>query len=136
MEIHPNKSACSLQTRDCKRVSGAYLQFTFILALGLLTVLQVPSIISTPQFQEPRLFGENEYSPLDVDLMDASFYLGQDQGVTSTPQNGFFTGSAGIVDFYERYWDNLMLLGNDQLQNPADMQQSGGSQPELGGTPF
>lgn len=90
----------------------------------------------TPQFQEPRLFGENEYSPLDVDLMDASFYLGQDQGITSAPQDGFFAGSAGIVDFYDRYWDNLMLLGDDQLQNPVDMQQSGSSQPEIGGTPI
>lgn len=44
--------------------------------------------------------------------MDASFYLGQD--AISQPHDGFFAGSAGIVDFYDRYWDNLMLLGDDQ----------------------
>lgn len=55
---------------------------------------------------------DHEHSPLDVDLMDATFYLGQDS-LPSTNDTRF-AGSNGVVDFYERYWDNLMLLGGDQ----------------------
>lgn len=63
------------------------------------------------EYQLPSTALDNEHSPLDVDLMDATFYLGQDsQPSTSDPR---FAGSNG-VDFYEKYWDNLMLLGGDQ----------------------
>jgi hypothetical protein len=66
--------------------------------------------------------------------MDATFYLGQDQDPTSQPSGGFFAGSAGIVDFYDRYWDNLMLLGDEQPL--IDIQQSGSNQPGLEGGSF
>lgn len=90
-------------------------------------------MIPTPQSQESQLYGQNEYSPLDVDLMDASFYLGQDEDPTSQPHNGF-AGSSGIVDFYDRYWDNLMLLGDEQPF--IDMQQGGSNQPGPEGSSF
>lgn len=54
----------------------------------------------------------HDTSPVDVDLMDASFYLGQD-AVDQTREK-LFAGSTDVVDFYDRYWDNLMLLGEDQ----------------------
>lgn len=95
---------------------------------------QAPPVILTPQSQESRLYGQNEYSPLDVDLMDASFYLGQDEDPTSQPHNGFFAGSSGIVDFYDRYWDNLMLLGDEQPL--IDMQEGGSNQPGPEGSSF
>ncbi|KAJ5111279.1 hypothetical protein N7532_001814 [Penicillium argentinense] len=82
-------------------------------------VLEVPTISAAPSLQGAQLSSQNEYSPLDVDLMDASFYLGQD--ATSQPTEKFFARSAGIVDFYDRYWDNLMLLGDEQP--PANIQQ-------------
>ncbi|KAJ5396693.1 hypothetical protein N7509_004806 [Penicillium cosmopolitanum] len=91
-------------------------------------------VIPTPQSQESQLYGQNEYTPLDVDLMDASFYLGQDEDPTSQPHNGFFAGSSGIVDFYDRYWDNLMLLGDEQPF--IDMQQGGSNQPGPEGSSF
>lgn len=54
---------------------------------------------------------ENPLTHFDIDLMDASFYLGQDAiSYTDTP----FTGSVNSVDFYDRYWDNIMLLGDSQ----------------------
>jgi hypothetical protein len=73
------------------------------------------SLLSTPLMLDYRLPSSvlhNEPSPLDVDLMDATFYLGED----SIPNTSLtrFAGSNGVVDFYEKYWDNLMLLGGDQ----------------------
>ncbi|OOQ83977.1 hypothetical protein PEBR_32229 [Penicillium brasilianum] len=78
------------------------------------------SLLSTPVMLDYRLPSsvlDNEPSPLDVDLMDATFYLGQD----SIPSTSFtqFAGSNGVVDFYEKYWDNLMLLGGDQSFSEA-----------------
>jgi hypothetical protein len=72
------------------------------------------SILTTPVTLEYQLTStvlDNEHSPLDVDLMDATFYLGQDS-LPSTSDTRF-AGSNGVVDFYEKYWDNLMLLGGD-----------------------
>ncbi|OKO93941.1 hypothetical protein PENSUB_12220 [Penicillium subrubescens] len=72
------------------------------------------SILATPVTLENQLSStvfDNEHSPLDVDLMDATFYLGQDS-LPSTNDTRF-AGSNGVVDFYEKYWDNLMLLGGD-----------------------
>jgi hypothetical protein len=72
------------------------------------------SILVTPVTLEYQLSStvlDTEHSPLDVDLMDATFYLGQDS-LPSTSDTRF-AGSNDIVDFYEKYWDNLMLLGGD-----------------------
>ncbi|KAH8697249.1 hypothetical protein BGW36DRAFT_378310 [Talaromyces proteolyticus] len=83
---------------------------------------QVPSEISfqdanpafvTPTPPVPYTNVENEYSPLDVDLMDATFYLGQD-AISDPTKTTNFAGSTDVVDFYDRYWDNLMLLGDEQ----------------------
>ncbi|KAF7735217.1 Fungal Zn(2)-Cys(6) binuclear cluster domain-containing protein [Penicillium ucsense] len=54
----------------------------------------------------------SEQSPLDVDLMDATFYFGQD--ITPSTMETSLMGSHGLVDFYEKYWDNLMILGDEQ----------------------
>lgn len=73
------------------------------------------SLLSTPamlDYQFPSSILDNEPSPLDVDLMDATFYLGQDSMPSTSDTR--FAGSNGVVDFYEKYWDNLMLLGGDQ----------------------
>lgn len=43
--------------------------------------------------------------------MDATFYLGQNSQPSTSDTR--FAGSNGVVDFYEKYWDNLMLLGGD-----------------------
>ncbi|PLB51403.1 hypothetical protein P170DRAFT_433411 [Aspergillus steynii IBT 23096] len=70
-----------------------------------------PGHTFTPSDQDHQelLLDSHETSPLDVDLMDATFYLGQDASnqTGATP----FAGSTDVVDFYDRYWDNLMLLG-------------------------
>lgn len=72
------------------------------------------SILATPltlEYQLQSTVLDNEHSPLDVDLMDATFYLGQDSQPSTSDTR--FAGSNGVVDFYEKYWDNLMLLGGD-----------------------
>ncbi|KAJ5157482.1 uncharacterized protein N7482_008582 [Penicillium canariense] len=72
-------------------------------------------LLSTPptlEYQIASTTRDPEYSPLDIDLMDATFYLGQDPPPASTETR--FAGSNNVVGFYERYWDNLMLLGGDQ----------------------
>lgn len=66
--------------------------------------------------------------------MDATFYLGQDQDISSQTHNGTFASSSGIVDFYDRYWDNLMLLGDEQPI--ANFQQSGIDPTALGEQEF
>jgi hypothetical protein len=83
----------------------------------------VDSLISVPttlDHQLPSTVLNTEHSPLDVDLMDATFYLGQDSLPSTSDRR--FAGSNSVVDFYERYWDNLMLLGGDQsfLNIPPD----------------
>ncbi|OKL59729.1 hypothetical protein UA08_05027 [Talaromyces atroroseus] len=65
-----------------------------------------------PNSNQPPVNLANQYSPLDVDIMDATLYLGQD--ALAHPSGTQFTGSTDVVDFYDRYWDNLMLLGDDQ----------------------
>jgi hypothetical protein len=81
--------------------------------------LHMPSAPSPPNSGE--IVG-NQLTPLDVDLMDASFYLGQD--ALSYFVDTQFTGSANPVDFYDKYWDNIMLLGDSQSFN--DMTLDGG----------
>ncbi|KAJ5233570.1 uncharacterized protein N7469_005336 [Penicillium citrinum] len=94
------------------------------LTIYILLVAPAPFVTyTTPQPKTSQSYIQTEYSPLDVDLMDATFYLGQDQNVTSQPHNGHFAGSLGIVDFYDRYWDNLMLLGDEQPD--LNVQQTG-----------
>lgn len=61
----------------------------------------------------------NQLTPLDVDLMDASFYLGQDALSSATDTQ--FTGSVNPVDFYDKYWDNIMLLGDSQSFNDTTL---------------
>ena len=65
----------------------------------------------TPSSQPLQEAHPNESLPMGIDLMDASFYLGQD--IVNEPNHSQFAGSTNFVDFYERYWDNLMLLGTD-----------------------
>lgn len=72
-------------------------------------------------YQLPLTEPNPGHSPLDVDLMDATFYLGQDIGpnTVETP----LVGSHGLVDFYEKYWDNLMLLGGFQTTTGVAVSQ-------------
>ncbi|QKX53912.1 uncharacterized protein TRUGW13939_00992 [Talaromyces rugulosus] len=81
--------------------------------------LHMPSAPSPPNSGE--IVG-NQLTPLDVDLMDASFYLGQD--ALSYSADTQFTGSVNPVDFYDKYWDNIMLLGDSQ--SFSDMTLDGG----------
>ncbi|OJJ45773.1 hypothetical protein ASPZODRAFT_133641 [Penicilliopsis zonata CBS 506.65] len=65
------------------------------------------SIIPPPGITPPAA---PSYEPsFEVDLMDASFYLGQDPQPLDAP----FSNPTDSVDFYQTYWDNLMLLGHD-----------------------
>lgn len=76
------------------------------------TTNPISSMAHTPEsqsFQGPLPSDTNSWG---VDLMDASFYLGQD--IVNEPRYGQFAGSTDAADFYERYWDNLMLLGDEQ----------------------
>ncbi|EPS27621.1 hypothetical protein PDE_02565 [Penicillium oxalicum 114-2] len=72
-------------------------------------------------YQLPLTEPNPGHSPLDVDLMNATFYLGQDIGpnTVETP----LVGSHGLVDFYEKYWDNLMLLGGFQTTTGVAVSQ-------------
>ncbi|RAH43440.1 Zn(II)2Cys6 transcription factor [Aspergillus brunneoviolaceus CBS 621.78] len=64
-----------------------------------------------PHFSSPPSQSQSpQGTPFDVDLMDATFYLGQNVGV----QHAQFNPPTDAADFFDRYWDNLMLLGDDQ----------------------
>ncbi|KAI9046067.1 fungal specific transcription factor domain-containing protein [Aspergillus affinis] len=82
----------------------------------------------TPSDQDHQelLLDSHGISPLDVNLMDATFYLGQN-AADQAPDTRF-AGSTDVVDFYDRYWDNLMLLGGDEGFNDYVL---GGSHPNV-----
>ncbi|PYI20274.1 hypothetical protein BO99DRAFT_112686 [Aspergillus violaceofuscus CBS 115571] len=66
----------------------------------------MPSHFSSPPSQSQSPLN----TPFDVDLMDATFYFGQDVGT----QHAQFNAPTDAADFFDRYWDNLMLLGDGQ----------------------
>ncbi|RAL14173.1 fungal specific transcription factor domain-containing protein [Aspergillus homomorphus CBS 101889] len=78
----------------------------------------VPSHLTTPpsQSQSPHT------ALFDVDIMDATFYLGQDVG----SDHAQFAAPTDNVDFFDRYWDNLMLLGDDSSINRLCMDPNAG----------
>ncbi|KAJ5678677.1 hypothetical protein N7462_006921 [Penicillium macrosclerotiorum] len=79
---------------------------------------QEPHTAQGLEYQSPSTSLDTEITSLDVDLMDASFYFGQDAAPESSGMD--FSGSTDVVDFYNRYWNNLMLLGGDQsILNPS-----------------
>ncbi|KAJ5587909.1 uncharacterized protein N7459_003674 [Penicillium hispanicum] len=87
------------------KVTNNYLQ------QGVISEQAQPSAAgSSSQYQSGATY--YEHTPLDSDLMDITFYLGQD-AIPDT-HNTQFAGSNDAVDVYERYWDNLMHLGGDQ----------------------
>ncbi|KAA8642975.1 hypothetical protein EYZ11_007259 [Aspergillus tanneri] len=53
----------------------------------------------------------HQHAPADVDLMNAIFYPGPDELVP--PKDVQLAGPTDAVDFYDRYWENLLFLGGD-----------------------
>ncbi|KKK18025.1 hypothetical protein ARAM_000751 [Aspergillus rambellii] len=68
--------------------------------------------------------------PPDITLLDATFYLGQDANIPASSIQ--FAGSASqhITDIYDRYWDNLMLLGGDVSLSDMGSQMPGPGEDE------
>ncbi|PYH42922.1 Zn(II)2Cys6 transcription factor [Aspergillus saccharolyticus JOP 1030-1] len=56
----------------------------------------------------------------DVDLMDATLYFGQD----GHPQHTYLNAPTDTADFFDRYWENLMVLGDSQSFNDILMDQN------------
>ncbi|PWY80719.1 hypothetical protein BO70DRAFT_397011 [Aspergillus heteromorphus CBS 117.55] len=96
----------ALETQSFTPTSDLNSQFDVSSMIPLLPVTFEESSPQDIQYQG---------TPFDVDLMDATFYLGQD--VDTNANHAAFSGPTNNVDFFDRYWDNLMLLGGDQPSN-------------------